>query len=186
MSQAYQVKAATAAQKETLTALGYTAQKTYWKAWTYDDAEKLIVERCAYLGIPTPGDKPLLLTAWRKAEVMLAFEGYDVCPMAQNLCYEVTGGKETYHVCLDKDNPAYGCSCPQGTWKGERRQCKHQNCVCVSLYKWAEASPEGVEAYADLFRETGITALHAGSRAPVEVQGNLLDVASELRREVAT
>ena len=29
------------------------------------------------------------------------------------------------------------------------------------------------------------TALHAGSRAPVEVQGSLLEVASELRREVA-
>ena len=84
MSQAYQVKAATAAQKETLTALGYTAQKTYWKAWTYDDAEKLIVERCAYLGIPTPGDKPLLLTAWQRAEVML-LSGYSVHPMPAGL-----------------------------------------------------------------------------------------------------
>ena len=183
MSQAYQVKAATAAQKETLTALGYTAQKTYWKAWTYDDAEKLIVERCAYLGIPTPGDKPLLLTAWQRAEVML-LSGYSVHPMPQDLCYEVRGGKETYHVCLDKNNPAYGCSCPNGILRGDKRIDKHVACAMVSLYKWAEAEGS-VEAYADLFRETGITALHAGSRAPVEVQGSLLDVASELRREVA-
>ena len=184
MSRAYQVKAATAAQKETLTALGYTAQKIYWKAWTYDDAEKLIAVRCAYLGISAPGDKPLLLTAWQRAEVML-LSGYIVHPMPQDLCYEVRGGKETYHVCLDKDNPAYGCSCPQGILKGETRACKHSRLVMLSLYKWAEASQEGVEPYADLFRDLGITALHAGSRAPVEVQGRLLEAASELRREEA-
>lgn len=174
MSRAFAVKKATTEQRRTLADLGLPPDRVHW-VWAYDEAQKLIEERCALLGI-NPPDGPLLLTAWLRGKVLL-LSGYSVHEMPQYLCYEVRGGTETYHVCLDPQSAEQGCSCPQGILKGDRRLCKHSRAVMVQLYEWAEASPEGVGPYEDLFREIGITALRAGCKQ-AEPQGSLMEVAA--------
>ena len=81
---------------------------------------------------------PVLLTAWQRGEALLS-RGYTVEPMPQYLCYEVTGGTAPYHVCLDATSTAYGCSCPDGIMRGDKRPCKHSLACMVSLWQWAEA-----------------------------------------------
>ncbi len=107
---------------------------------------------------------PVLLTAWQRGEALLS-RGYTVEPMPQYLCYEVTGGTAPYHVCLDATSTAYGCSCPDGIMRGDKRPCKHALACMVSLWQWAEADG-GADEYADLFEEIGILALRAGARTP--------------------
>lgn len=105
---------------------------------------------------------PVLLTAWQKGAALLS-RGYEVRPMPQDLCYEVTGGTEPYHVCLDAKSTAYGCSCPDGIMRGERRRCKHTLFVLTELWRWAEAEGDTAR-YADLFNEIGVLALRAGAK----------------------
>lgn len=170
-------KKATAEEKRTLAALGYTPDQVRW-TWSSEQAQERIAERCNYLGIAAPGDAPLHLTAWQTAEVMLDYKGYEVHELPQPLCYTVTGGREVYHVCLDEAMKAPPCTCGDSAYRGHLRSCRHIRAVMVSLYRWAEASPQGVEGWSGLFLRLGITALHAGSRAPVEAQGSLMEVAA--------
>jgi hypothetical protein len=104
----------------------------------------------------------VLLTAWQRGEALL-LKGYEVLPMPQELCYEVTGGTEPYHVCLDSKSTAYGCSCPDGIMRGERRPCKHSLATMVALWQWAEAEGDTAK-YKALFDEIGVTAIRAGAR----------------------
>jgi uncharacterized Zn finger protein len=104
----------------------------------------------------------VLLTAWQRGEALLS-SGYEVIPMPQELCYEVTGGTEPYHVCLDAKSTAYGCSCPDGIMRGERRRCKHHLAVLVSLWYGAEAEGDTAR-YSELFNEIGVLALRAGAK----------------------
>lgn len=105
---------------------------------------------------------PVLLTAWQRGEALL-LSGYEVRPMPQELCYEVTGGTEPYHVCLDAQSTAYGCSCPDGIMRGDRRPCKHIAATLVSLWQWAEAEGDTAQ-YKELFDEIGVSAIRAGAR----------------------
>jgi hypothetical protein len=105
---------------------------------------------------------PVLLTAWQRGAALLA-RGYEVIPMPQDLCYEVTGGTEPYHVCLDSKSTAYGCSCPDGIMRGERRRCKHALAVLVSLWYGAEAEGDTAR-YSEFFNEIGVLALRAGAK----------------------
>jgi hypothetical protein len=105
---------------------------------------------------------PVLFTAWQRGAALLA-RGYEVIPMPQDLCYEVAGGTEPYHVCLDAKSTAYGCSCPDGIIRGERRRCKHHLAVLVSLWQWAEAEGDTAR-YSELFNEIGVLALRVGAK----------------------
>ncbi len=120
---------------------------------------------------------PVLLTAWQRGEALLS-RGYTVDPMPQYLCYEVTGGTAPYHVCLDATSTAYGCSCPDGIMRGDKRPCKHALACMVSLWQWAEAEGD-VEQYADIFEEIGILALRAGARTAAPETVTAPDTASK-------
>jgi hypothetical protein len=105
---------------------------------------------------------PVLITAWQKGAALLS-RGYEVRPMPQDLCYEVTGGTEPYHVCLDANSTAYGCNCADASWRGHKRPCQHHLFVLTELWRWAEAEGDTAR-YADLFSEIGVLALRAGAK----------------------
>lgn len=165
-------KPATPAQIAKLRALGYAKLSHVYSA---KEADRLI-EKLGGDTTPPPAPEslslmseqqpsppaPVLLTAWQKGETLLDHQGYTVLPMAHAQDgYEVQGGTEVYHVCVDRNAAAFGCSCPDGIQRGDKRPCKHFLGVLVQLWRWAEADPEG--DFTEYLDWAGVTALRAGA-----------------------
>ena len=165
----YRVKPAAPAQLAELRALGYTGSLSL--VYSHEEAERLLIHLRAEKAAREAQEakqKPLLLTAWQKGESQLDHHGYTVLEMpgTGGVCYEVIGGAEPYHVCIDQRKAEYGCSCPDGILRGDKRPCKHFLAVSVQIWRWAQ---ESTDDYTEWLEHYGIMALYrAGHREKQE------------------
>lgn len=119
-----------------------------------------------------PTAAPCFLLPWDRGEALLA-QGYSVGAMPETWCYQVNrpsptdnpdGPTTAYHVCLDRQDHSFGCSCPDWAQHGDQRPCKHFLGVCVQLWRWAEESPlRGIVDFGPILEELGIPAMRAAS-----------------------
>jgi hypothetical protein len=154
-------KPATPEQIAELRALGYTKLSLVYSP---EEAERILSRLRAEKAAQEAKQAPALVTAWQKGESLLDAQGYSVheMPGTHGVCYEVHGGAEVYHVCIGSKEAAYGCTCPDGAWHGDKRPCKHFLGVCVQLWRWAQESAQDCTEWLEQY---GIMALYrAGHR----------------------
>lgn len=130
---------------------------------------------------------PILRLPWQRGEDLLT-QGYTVKPMNRAWCYEVVrpcptenpdGVTASYHVCVDRWDSAFGCSCPDHARHGDIRPCKHLLAVYVQLWRWSEESPlRNIVDFGPVLDTLGIPAMREAALRSAEYRAPLVHESS--------